>query len=168
MRIKQNRLSFLVLAGWVGLAVLPAGLNVAHAQNLSVTEGAISIRALADRQRRLEQLEFLNNINPENTAPRMIDSQSLQVGGESVQILPPLGMQAAPVVEQEFEPVNTVLSVYGPEGKLIAEVAASQGAIKQYQVGSAWAGYRITDISREGVTVVRSGKTRLIPVGGKL
>ena len=168
MPTKRGRSYLKMLPSVLGLALLQTGVDLAHAQNLSVTEGAISIRALADRQRRLEQLEFLNNINPENTAPRMIDSPLLQGSEESVQVLPPLGMQPAPVVEKEFEPVNSVLSVYGPEGDLTAEVAGSQGAIKQYRVGSAWAGYQITNISREGVTVARAGKTRLVPVGGKL
>lgn len=173
--------------------------------SIQLKEGVITIRALADRQRKLEEAEFLNRLNPSSGNPantqssfRPLNSQgsaaapggqfqdgqggTLDASGSAapaVQELPVVrGNQAGsftpPMPVQVLErpmPVNTVLSVYGQEGKLTAEVALKGGKIALYRVGDAWNGYRITQISRDGVAVLKlkgGASERLIPVGGTL
>ncbi len=178
MRIKWTpSLTMLLLAS---IGALLAGMihEPAYSQNLRVTEGSISIRALAERQRRLEEAEFLNRLNP-GSAPVQIPGLSFpvpqpgdaeSVGGQPapVQSLPPVGVELVPVAaEPEYLP-NTVLSVYGPEGQLTAEVAQRKGQIEKYRVGDGWAGYKIVDISRDGISVSRGGRVRVIAVGARL
>lgn len=190
MRIKYGsaptRLVLVMLVGFGGVAESP----LAFSQGLSINSGSISIRALAERQRRLEEAEFLNSLNPSRpvsplspvapsspvapVAPTASPMNFMPGDNSGVEILPPMGFSPAPTPApppapvQEFSPANKVLSVYGPEGKLTAEVSAKRGAVQQYQVGSNWEGNRVIGISREGVTILRGGKTRMVPVGGRL
>lgn len=173
------RLALVLLIGFGGSTQAP----LASAQGLSISSGSISIRALAERQRRLEEAEFLKSLNPAspissaasvNVAPPASPLNFTPGGNNGVEVLPPVGFSPAPTPAPApapapvFSPVNKVLSVYGPEGRLVAEVSANRGTVLQYQVGSDWGGYRVIGISREGVTVLRGGKTRMVPVGGRL
>lgn len=168
------------LATALSFGAMSLGLSMVSfpsvAQQLQVTEGSVSIRALADRQRRIEEAEFLSLLNPGSApqAPQFalpilniqppagtFDPQS------PVQALPPIGLNPSLFREPEIA-VNTVLSIYGVEGKLLAEVAKKGGNIERYAVGDSWAGYKIVSISADGVAIARSGKTRLVSVGGTL
>lgn len=183
-----------------------------ESSDVQLKQGVITIRALADRQRKIEEAEFLNRLNPSSNA-NVSPHVSLRPSGNSgsspapgfeerpldfpqpagpgampnmqggsfppVQELPAIrsnqaGKQPPPLQVQEVEraaAANTVLSVYGQEGKLTVEVALKGGEIAQYRVGDQWNGYRIKQISREGVSVlkIKGGEDeRLVPVGGTL
>lgn len=199
----------------VCLAVLLAPTAVfaqKESSDLQLKQGVITIRALADRQRKIEEAEFLNRLNPSSNLPagpqvslrpsgnsgsaaapgyddRPMDfSQQAGQGGipnmqgvpfPPVQELPAIrsnqaGKQLPNLQVQEVErpaAANTVLSVYGQEGKLTVEVALKGGEIARYRVGDQWSGHLIKQISREGVSVtkIKGGENeRLIPVGGTL
>ncbi len=173
MRIECRQAGFLAALGlffaWM-LAGIPAP---AHAQGLQVTEGSISIRALAERQRRMEEAEFLSKLNPGMTVPGQTgmafqpDPGVAAAAAAAIQNLPPLSVEPLLPKEPEF-PANTVLSVYGPEGDLVAEVSQKGDNIAQFSVGDVWAGYTIVGISSQGVAIRKGSRTRTVAVGGRL
>lgn len=146
---------------------MPAG-----AQGLQVTEGSISVRALAERQRRMEEAEFLSKLNPGMNLPGQSttfqpDPGVAAAAAAAIQNLPVLGLEPLLPKEPDF-PVNTVLSVYGPEGELVAEVSQKGDNIARFSVGDLWSGYKIVNISQDGVAVSKGGRTRTVAVGGRL
>lgn len=171
--------------GWFGSLACALSFSVhsgsAQAQGLQITEGQISIRALAERQRRMEEAEFLSKLNPGSGLSQMpqlplsllnLQAQAGALGAAvdqsaAVQNLAPLMLEPLRPAEPEV-PVNTVLSVYGPEGQLVAEVSKKGGNIERYEVGDSWAGYTIVSISAEGVALSKGGRNRLVSVGGRL
>ncbi len=176
MRIKQGLVSFVLSFCMFSALGLFVHSDEAVSQDLSVNNGSISIRALADRQRRLEEAEFLNSLNPSTAVQPSGAPMIFQPSDDnSVQVLPPVGQENRPFVpvpipveEPKYEPANTVLSVYGPEGNLVVEVAGKKGEVNRYRVGNSWAGHQIVAISRDGVTVSKGNKNRTIAVGGRL
>jgi hypothetical protein len=165
------------LKNWFILFFLLGGLFMQvqlHAQTAVLNENGISIRALADRQRKAEEAEFMSRLNPGKNTVSGNFSTPVPGSNAAVQVLPPLGPEfsGAPLsvrVQETSQPAaNTVMSVYGPESSLIVEVASKGGSIMRYRIGEEWNGHRIVKIDKDGVTVQRGGKSRLVPVGSRL
>ncbi|HEY1059471.1 MAG TPA: hypothetical protein VGE55_12140 [Limnobacter sp.] len=133
------------------------------------SSGGISIRALADRQRKIEETEFLNKLNGTPTASSAGDGAPAPADpGQSG--MPPI-RSLFPLVEEE--PVaarNTVMAIYGPLGDLKLEVADGKGGVQTYRQGDVWNGHRIVSLSEQGVQIEKTGAAksrRTIPVGGR-
>ncbi|MCQ8895030.1 hypothetical protein NQT62_01095 [Limnobacter humi] len=156
MRI--NRTAFLVLLFLVSEQILAAG-----------SSGSISIRALADRQRKIEEAEFLNKLNGTPAASSL--AEGVPTPAEPGQpAMPPL-RNFFPAVEEEPVPArNTVMAIYGPLGELKLEVADGKGGVQTYRQGDVWNGHRIVSLSEQGVVIEKTGSTksrRTISVGAR-
>jgi hypothetical protein len=178
MRIEQIFPGTVLWSALVCSAIILLAQAPSHAQEVRLIEGSISVRALADRQRRLEEAEFLNRLNPGSpplitqglnfSVPPQNGAAATEGQPPAVQNLPPIGLEASGAKADTGYLPNTVLSVYGPEGELTAEVSQLKGKIEKYRVGDSWAGYQIISISLDGVAVSRGGRTRTVAVGGRL
>ena len=157
MRI--NRFSFLVLLFVVSEQILAAG-----------SSGSISIRALADRQRKMEEAEFLNKLNGTPAASTGAEGAAAPNTDPGQSAMPPI-RNFFPLVEEEPVPArNTVMAIYGPLGELKLEVADGKGGVQTYRQGDLWNGSRIVSLSEQGVLIEKPGSAkarRTIPVGAR-
>lgn len=178
MRSNQPLLCFAIAttaALVFGLAsVMP---NTAFAQALEPgAQGVISIRALAERQRKAEQVEFLNKLSGQSSnnqlAPPPASEPILSFQPDNT-IAPDFG-QANSALQALIEtpPLarNTIVAIYGPAEKLTMEVADGRGGLEYYKVGDRWANHRIVALDQNGAQLeaLAAPRNRLrVPLGGQ-
>ncbi|HEX4918660.1 MAG TPA: hypothetical protein VFV43_12240 [Limnobacter sp.] len=135
--------------------------------------GSISIRSLAEHQRKIEQQEFLNKLSGQSSsAGRSAESNApAPDGNPATQAVQGASFALEALMEQSYTPKNTILAIYGPVEKLTMEVADGKGGIEYFTQGQRWGAYRIVSIGQQGAVlepVNGKGKRLTVPLGGQL
>ncbi|WP_370263147.1 hypothetical protein [Limnobacter sp.] len=168
--LTKPRTSLLAMALSLAALAAPFTHPLALAQD-AAGQGVISIRALAERQRKIEQQEFLNKITGQ--APQAnTQQQAAPTANNSVDVppleLPSPALQA--LMEPTYTPKNTILAIYGPVEDLTMEAADGRGGIDYFKVGQRWANHRIVALGQEGAVLEPlngKGKRIRVPMGGQ-